>query len=276
MSKSSRILLAGAGNIAEALIRGWHTTKAVPPENITAINRSNQQQIRLLQENYGIQGFTGVDARQLVTENEVLVIAVKPKDVTQFLHSVRDSLTPEHIIVSVAAGISTTQMEQAAGLPVSVVRAMPNTGMAVLESATAVSYGQYCTDRARQLSQVLLGAVGTLSVVEERMMDAVTGLSGSGPAYLYYLAEAMQAAGTLLGLPEETAQQLVIQTMVGAAKMLQKGDYTAPELRDKVTSPNGTTYAGLQVLREGQFAELMIAAIDKAAKRAAELGLSSK
>lgn len=256
--------------MADSLIRGWLEAQVVPAKQVSVLNRSNQKRIEHLMETYGV--LPANQKEEAVSNCDILILAIKPHDILQFLQSIKGFLTERQLIISLAAGISTRQIEEAVGIDLAVVRAMPNTAAAVLESATALSYGRFCTPRAQEIASVLLGTVGTLSVVEESLMDAVTGLSGSGPAYFYYIVEAMQAAGKSLGLPEQVANQLVEQTLVGAAKMLHQGELPAAELRQRVTSPNGTTFAGIGVLEQGNFTDLMILAVAEAKKRATEMG----
>jgi pyrroline-5-carboxylate reductase len=268
-----KIAFLGAGSLAESLIRGLLTEGNVLAEEMYVMNRSNQERLQQLVETYGVVPFQ--EKREAVRQADVLVIAVKPNDVVSLLQEIAADVKENQVVVSFAAGVTIETIENQLGKNISVVRAMPNTSCAVLQSATAVSFSSGCDENAKQLAIELLSAVGTVSVIEESLMDAVTGLSGSGPAFFYYIVEAMLEAGVMLGMPEEIAKTLVVQTIYGAGCMLMKTGLPPAELRRQITSPNGTTQAGLEVLRTGEVNEWMIRAILRAAERSRELGQES-
>jgi pyrroline-5-carboxylate reductase len=268
------ILLLGAGSIAEAMIRGLTEADAVDADQIYVTNKSNEERLQFLQDRYGVKTLRNLDDEQgiaILQGADVVLLASKPHDIPRVLERIRGTIGSP-VVLSVAAGIPIELMERILGSSVQVVRAMPNTSCAVLSSATAVSYGRYCTPEAKQLAEAILSMLGTVSVVEEHLMDAVTGVSGSGPAYFYYMVEAMQQAAETLGLPPETARTLILQTLFGAGKMMQETGLDARELRRQVTSPNGTTMAGIRVFEEAHFKELVEQVIARAAERSRELG----
>jgi len=270
--QQKQILVIGAGSMAEAMIRGLIEGGAILPAQISVTNRCNTNRLSELQERYGVRTLEEVsDAPQVIRDASLVVIAVKPHDVLAVLHLLKHQLD-DQVLLSVAAGISTRHMEAIVGPRVQVVRAMPNTACAVLESATAVTYGQACTEEGREMARTVLSVLGTVSVVAEDLMDVVTGVSGSGPAYFYYMVEGMQDAAEALGLPKDIARQLVLQTLYGAGRMLQETGMDASELRRQVTSPNGTTMAGLRVFEQAEFTSVIRDVITSAAVRSGELG----
>ncbi|MFC4766694.1 pyrroline-5-carboxylate reductase [Effusibacillus consociatus] len=272
--QGKKILMLGAGAIAEAMIRGLTEGDALPAEHIVVTNRSNLDRLQDLQVRYEVsivKSVTDESGAEALASADVIILACKPHDVAQALEQIREKIS-NPIVLSVAAGIPAEMIESILGNNVQVVRAMPNTACAVLESATAVSYGQYCTEDTKQVAEAILSVLGTVSVVEEKLLDAVTGLSGSGPAYFYYMVEAMQQAAESLGLPADTARTLILQTLFGAGKMLQETGLDPQELRRQVTSPNGTTMAGIRVFQEANFKELVERVITRAAERSREMG----
>ncbi|WP_018130260.1 pyrroline-5-carboxylate reductase [Effusibacillus pohliae] len=272
--QDKQILLLGAGAIAEAMIRGLTEANAVDAAQITVTNKSNLDRLYDLRERYGVSVVENLETAEgaaVLAAADVLLIACKPHDVAHALERIRGKIG-DPLILSVAAGIATDLVESIVGKPVPVVRAMPNTACAVLESATAVAYGKYCSEQTKQLAESILSVLGTVSVVDETLMDAVTGLSGSGPAYFYYMVEAMQQAAESLGLPAHTARTLILQTLFGAGKMLQETGLDPCELRRQVTSPNGTTMAGIRVFEEANFKDLVQRVVTRAAERSREMG----
>jgi pyrroline-5-carboxylate reductase len=202
---------------------------------------------------------------------EVLVVAVKPGDAVDALASCADVLPEGALVLSIAAGVTLAALEAVApGHPV--VRAMPNTGALVGRGAAAIAAGSLATSLDLELCERILGNVGVVVRVPEAQLDAVTGLSGSGPAYIFLVAEAMIEAGVLVGLPRDTSDQLVRQTLLGAATLLTDGDATPESLRAAVTSPGGTTAAGLAVLEAHGVRAAFLEAVDAATRRSTELG----
>lgn len=213
----------------------------------------------------------GPSASWVVGDADVVVVAVKPGDVTEVLNGARSVLREDALVVSIAAGVAIAELEAAApGRPV--VRAMPNTPALRREGVAAISGGRHATDSHLATGRRLLGAVGTVVEVPEHLLDAVTGLSGSGPAYVFLLAEAMIEAGVLNGLSREVASVLVHGTIRGAGVMLTDSGESAEQLRAAVTSPGGTTAAGLRVLESRSVRSAVLEAVSAAADRSRELG----
>ncbi|MCY0875796.1 MAG: pyrroline-5-carboxylate reductase [Firmicutes bacterium] len=275
------IAFVGAGSITEALLRGMITTGTTLPSAIRVTNRSNRERRLMLAQTFGIRACDTVE--ETVREAGIIFLCMKPKDVAQSLSEIARFASPDALYISVAAGCSlalmmavieqTRQIEES---PTSrqprIIRAMPNTSCAVLESATAYALGPACTEHDAARAEHLLRAVGACYRMHEEQLDAVTGLSGSGPAYVYYLVEALTQAGIAVGLREDVTISLVTQTLVGAAAMLRQTDVTPAVLRERVTSPGGTTMAGIGVLEERGFKEAVRLAVIAATRRATELG----
>jgi pyrroline-5-carboxylate reductase len=209
-----------------------------------------------------------------VADSDVVIVAVKPADVGPTLAAALPALGEHALVVSIAAGVTIATLEAAApGRPV--VRAMPNTPALVGHGASAISAGTRATDDHLALAERVLGSVGTVVRVDEPALDAVTGLSGSGPAYVMLVAEAMIEAGVLVGLSRAVATRLVVETLVGSAALLAQGDATPEALRAAVTSPGGTTAAGLRVLEQHGVRAAFLDAVAAATRRSQELGSSS-
>lgn len=270
MLAGKRIVFLGAGSISEAIIKGLLETEAVAPRQITICNRHNHARLAALRERYGVA--IAADRRAEVAAADVVLIAVKPFDVAAALHQVGDAIGANHLVLSVAAGVTTPTIERRLAADVPVVRAMPNTSSFVQASATALCRGRWADDLHLALAQHLFAAIGTVATVEEAAMDAVTGLAGTGPAYIYYVVEALLAGGIAAGLDELTCRELLLQTVVGAAKMLQATGQPPADLRRQVTSPNGTTMAGIGVLEDGAVRDAFRRAVLRATERAGELG----
>ncbi len=204
-----------------------------------------------------------------------LVLAVKPQDVDALLAEMRPSITDAHLIVSVVAGVPTARIERALGTNVKVVRCMPNTPALFAEAITAIAPGAYADSADQDVAEALLAPVGKVVRVPENQLHAVTGLSGSGPAYFYFLVESMIEAVLHLGLPRNLAAELVIQTAVGSATMLRDSGEHPVQLREAVTSPGGTTIAAIRELEIHGVRAAVIAAIEAASNRSAQLGQSN-
>lgn len=270
MLEDKTIGILGAGSIAEALVQGVVAAGLVAPQQIVVTNRSNEERLAGLTARFGVR--TSLDKAFVAGTADLLVVACKPKDVSALLAEVGGRIRPGQVVLSLAAGVTTASLRKELAPGVHVVRAMPNTSCLVRESATAIAPGAGCSSDALALCRHLLGAVGNVVEVAEESMDAVTGLSGTGPAYIYLVLEAMVAGGVANGLTREVAADLAVQTVIGAARMLQQTGENPAVLRERVTSPGGTTMAGLGVLRDRGFSEALQAAIGRATERSRELG----
>lgn len=270
MLAAKEVGFLGAGAIAEALIRGMLEAKVVTPEQILVSNRANGERLQELSQRYGVRAAAG--RQEVVAQSDVLILACKPKDVAELLDEVGAGCRPQQILLSLAAGISTAFIAERVTPGVQVLRAMPNTSCQVGESATALCQGATVKPESLDLVRTILASVGQVHQVPEGQMDAVTGLSGSGPAYIYLVTEAMVQAGQELGLSPEVARALAVQTIKGAAQMLAETGAEPRLLREQVTSPNGTTAAGLEVLVQAGFSQALVRAIARATERSRELG----
>jgi pyrroline-5-carboxylate reductase len=264
-----RIGVLGAGNMGAAIMRGLLAAKYVKPEALCASDVSSDRLLQLKQE---LQIKTADSNQDLVKLADVVVLAVKPQTVVSVLDEIGDAWQADTLVVSILAGVSTATLEAKLPGSVRVVRAMPNTAAVALESATAVTRGTRATDADISTTLALFGCVGKAVEVPESMMDAVTGLSGSGPAFVLLAIEAMADGAVRVGMPRAMALQLAAQTFAGTARMLlQSGEHPAV-LKDRVTSPAGTTIAGLMELEAAGVRHAFAKAVARAAERAAELG----
>ena len=269
MSVDHTIAFVGGGNMARALIRGLVGTATVRADQIIAAD-PDESKLRTLEQELGIR-CTG-DNAEAVQEASVVVLATKPQVFAQLLPGVAAALAPDTLLISVAAGIPTGLIERALPAGTRVVRTMPNTPALVGAGATAIAAGSHATEEDLALAETLFRSVGISVRVPEAQLDAVTGLSGSGPAYVFAMIEALRDAGVREGLPEDTALQLASQTVFGAARLLRDGNESPEVLRERVTSPGGTTRAGLDALAAAGFAEAVLGAVRAATRRSVELG----
>jgi pyrroline-5-carboxylate reductase len=260
----------GAGNLTEAMVGGILKKGALLPGRIIVTNRGNGERLQDLRMRYGVR-VTKTKA-DVVRAADLVVLACKPKDVGALLAEVGDLFRPGQILLTAAAGVQTSLIASRLVEGVEVVRCMPNTSCLVGESATGIARGAGVSDEAMDRCKAILGTMGSVVAVDESQLDAVTGLSGSGPAYIYYLVEVLMQAGAAVGLDPQLARSLVLQTIKGAALMLESTGADPAVLREQVTSPGGTTQAGLTVLRERGFREALIACVGRATERAGEMG----
>ncbi|MBM3470208.1 MAG: pyrroline-5-carboxylate reductase [Armatimonadetes bacterium] len=258
----------GAGNMAEALISGLRSA-GMDGAQILATNRSRRERLDHLSASWGIR--VTPDKAEVCGSARVLVLAVKPGDLAQAAQGLRPHLVPEHLVISVLAGVRCSSVEHHLG-GASVIRAMPNLPAAVMASATALAYGQGVADEHRVAAVSLFNRLGKTVEVREEALDAVTAIAGSGPAYVYLFMEALIEAGAQAGLSPTVARDLALQTVYGAAKLVRETGGDPGDLRRRVTSPNGTTMAGLAALEEGGFAAAIGKAVRSATQRATALG----
>jgi len=269
MSVEHTIAFVGAGNMAGALIRGLIGTGTVPADRIIAAD-PDEGRLSALEADLEIRVTS--DNAEAVKEATVVVLSIKPQVFPQVLPGLSPALRPEALLVSIAAGISTRIIERAFPAGSRVVRTMPNTPALVGAGASAIAAGSHATEEDLELAEALFRSVGISVRVPEEQIDAVTGLSGSGPAYVFAMIEALRDAGAREGLPEETALHLASQTVFGAARLLLDEKEPPEVLRDRVTSPGGTTRAGLDALADAGFADAIFGAVRAATRRSVELG----
>jgi pyrroline-5-carboxylate reductase len=268
MSVDQTVAFIGAGNMAGALIRGLIGTGTVPADRIVAAD-PDRARLDALGSELGVR--TAEDNAQALRSADVVVLATKPQVFPSVLPALGASLRPDALVVSIAAGISTKIIEGSLPAGARVVRTMPNTPALVGVGATAIAGGKHATDADLALVETLFQSVGLCVRVPESQIDAVTGLSGSGPAYVFAMIEALRDAGVREGLSEETSLQLAAQTVLGAARLLFEQNEPPETLRERVTSPGGTTRAGLDALEASGFAEVLAGAVRAATRRSNEL-----
>ena len=267
--QDKRIAFIGAGNMGEALIKGLLQAGQVRPEQVIATDIRTDR-LDVIHKMYRIETLTNNE--EAATKAQILLLAVKPQVMDEVLTGLRGAVTEDHLLLSVAAGIRTAFIEARFSHPTRVVRIMPNTPALILAGASAITPGRHATEEDLKTTREVFEAVGRVVQVEEKLMDAVTGLSGSGPAYIFVLIEALADAGVQMGLTREVATLLAAQTVFGAARMvLESGEHPA-KLKDMVTSPAGTTVAGLHILEQAGFRGLLMEAVEAATRRSMELG----
>ncbi|CAN5890804.1 pyrroline-5-carboxylate reductase [soil metagenome] len=270
---SQSIGFIGAGNMAEALIRGLVRGDHVAANRIRA-SAPRRERLDELVTSYGIEVTS--DNREVARGAGIIVLSIKPQIMDKVLREIGDQVKPGTLVISIAAGVDTEAIETAFPEGVRVVRAMPNTPALVGAGATAVSAGKHASTDDLATAKAIFDAVGITVVLDEVHLDAVTGLSGSGPAYIFLILEALADAGGKVGLSRRNAQKLAAQTVMGSAKMLLETDEHVGRLKDMVTSPGGTAIAGLHTLEEGGLRTTLINAVETATKRARELGRGGK
>jgi len=269
---AQRIGFLGAGNMAGALIKGLLGSGKVAKDALIASDVREERLADLAKE-YGIR--TTQDNAALMAECSVIVLSVKPQVVDRVLVAHGGALRPDALLVSIAAGVSIDAMESRLPAGARVVRTMPNTAAIALAGATGIAGGTHATPADIALSKQLFEAVGRVAVLDESLLDAVTGLSGSGPAYIMLIIEALADGGVKVGLHRETALMLAAQTVYGSAKLLLETGQHPGALKDMVTSPGGTAIAGLHTLESGGLRRTLIDAVECATKRAEELGAAN-
>lgn len=270
MEMKQNIVFVGAGSMAEAMISGMLQKELFLPRQISVMNRSNHERLEELNKTYGVT--IGQSKQEMIKNAGIIILAIKPKDVAEVVLAIKDDITENQLIISVLAGVATTTITDLLNKDVAVVRAMPNTSATIGKSATALAVGMYANENHLLIARQLFDTIGIVTTVEEKDLHAVTGLSGSGPAYVYYLVEAMEKAADDIGLEKGIAKELILQTIIGAAEMLKSSPKQPATLRKEVTSPGGTTEAGIKVLEQFNFKEAMVSCIKRATVRSAELG----
>jgi pyrroline-5-carboxylate reductase len=267
--KGKRVGFLGAGNMGEAIIKGLLKTGLVP---VSAIGATDARSDRLDQvaAEYGIRAAASNAA--LVKESDVIILAVKPQVMRAVLKEISSAVDSTKLLVSIAAGVATRTLREHLGKPARLIRVMPNTPALVLEGVTAVARGEGLEAGDLETASELFGAVGRVVVLDEDALDAVTGLSGSGPAYVAIVIESLADGGVKMGLDRATAMTLAAQTVLGSARLILETGAHPGQLKDMVASPGGTTIAGIAALEEGGARRTFIAAVERATQRSRELG----
>ena len=266
----SQTAILGAGVMGETLLSGL--VRAGRRVDRLLVGEKRPERARELEERYGVAVVSNVEAARRA---ETVVLVVKPQDMGDLLDEIAGELRAGQLVVSLAAGTTTAFIESRVPDGVAVVRVMPNTPALVDEGMAAISPGSHCDDRHLAEAEGLMSSVGKVLRIPERQQDAVTAISGSGPAYIFFVVESMIEAGVHLGLPRVTATELVVQTLVGSAKMLREAGTHPVVLREQVTSPGGTTAAALRELEIHKVRAAFLAAMEAARDRSRELAEGS-
>lgn len=268
-----KISFYGAGSMAEAIVRGLINQKLTKPEQISMLNRQNAGRLNELSERYGVQTvLNGSTNEQFIQDADIIFLAMKPKDAVNAISAIKHLISDKQLIVSVIAGLSIASMERVLGRSAAIVRTMPNTSSTIGLGVTGISYSESVAEDQRKLAETMFASIGINAVVEESLQDSIVGVSGSGPAYVYFFMEAMMEAAEKLGLPADQAKELIVQTVLGAAEMVKTTGEEPAELRRKVTSPNGTTQAAIESMTASGLTEAVVRGMLRSAERAGEIG----
>ena len=267
--KGKKVGFVGAGNMGEALIKGLVESNLVPAESIHATD-VRLERLRELDRQYGIQ--VASDNETLVRQADIVILAVKPQIMESVLKEIAPAVTRRKLLISIAAGVSTAKMRAALGKDARLIRVMPNTPALVLEGVTAVAKAEGLEPGDLDIAGEIFSAVGRVVTLDESLMDAVTGLSGSGPAYIAVIIESLADGGVKMGLDRITAMTLATQTVLGAARLIRETGMHPGALKDMVSSPGGTSIAGISALEEGCIRTTIITAVERATLRSRELG----
>ena len=265
---NTRVAVLGAGKMGGILLQAFLKVNLFSPDLLHA-TVGHQERAIALSTQWGVDVST--DNRKAAEQADLILIGVKPYQVPDLLKEIKPALTPGKTIISFAAAVKTKDIEEGLGMEIAVVRAMPNTPAALGAGATALCRGRYVSQEQMELAKRTFETVGRFVVVDEKHMDAVTGLSGSGPAYVYIIIEALAEAGVKVGLPRDVATQLAAQTVFGSAKMVLETGYHPALLKDAVTTPAGCTVDGVLELEEGGLRVTLIKAVMRATARARQL-----
>jgi pyrroline-5-carboxylate reductase len=263
-----RVAVLGAGKMGGILLQAFLKQNLFAPEQIHA-TVGHAERALALSTQWGVDVTT--NNLEAVRQADLILLGVKPFQVPALMKEIAPALTPSKTLVSFAASVKTRAIEEMAGMEIAVIRAMPNTPAALGAGAAALCRGRFVRDDQMELAERIFETVGRTVVVDEKHMDAVTGLSGSGPAYIYIIIEALAEAGVKVGLPRETATLLAAQTTLGAAKMVLETGYHPALLKDAVTTPAGCTIDGILELEEGGLRVALIKAVMRATERAKQL-----
>lgn len=266
--QNKTIAFIGAGNMGEALIRGLLSANTVAPSRIIATDVRTER-LHFLEKTFGVRAIE--NSAEAAAGSNVIVLAVKPQQMGEVLDGLKSQITTSKLLVSIAAGVPTSRIEGEFPGKQPVVRVMPNMPALVGEGASALCGGRWASEEHLAIAEDILKAVGFTIRIEERLMNAVTALSGSGPAYIFLVAEAMMRSGVAMGLSENVALKLTLHTIFGAGKLALESSDLPEELRRKVTSPGGTTEAALKVMSERKLLQIFDEAIRAAEKRSNEL-----
>lgn len=272
MALRKKIAFLGTGNMAEAFVKGLLRAGTAAPDEILCSEPRPERRAEI-EQRYGVA--TTDDNLAAAAKSDIVVLSVKPQSMDELLEAIAPAIDHSKLVISIAAGVPIAAIARKLGAGVRIVRTMPNTPALVGAGATALARGAHATDADLEQARALFQAVGTTVVVEEPLLDAVTGLSGSGPAFVFLAIEALADGGVKVGLARPVAMALAAQTVLGSAKLvLETGEHPG-RLKDQVTSPGGTAIAGVHALEQGGLRAALMAAVEAATKRSKELGLKA-
>jgi pyrroline-5-carboxylate reductase len=268
MLQGKKIAVLGAGKLGETLIKGLLQAGVIEPGQVK-VTAGHQQRLQYISDRFSIQGT--LSNKAAVEDADIVILSVKPQVVPAVLAEVADAMRPSQLLISVAASVSTALIESRLSHPVPVVRAMPNTPCQLNKGMTGISAGKNATGEHTALARFVFDSVGRTVIADEKHMDAITGLSASGPAFIYIVIESLAEAGVKVGLPRDVATELAAQTVVGAGSMVLETAEHPAKLKDMVTTPAGCTIDGILELEDGGLRVTLIKAVVKATQRAKEL-----
>ena len=272
MTPQGKLGFIGGGRMGEALIQGILKSGITAPENILVTDPVAERRI-FLQEKYAVKAFDSTEDATVWSECKTVILAVKPQIMKDVLLGAKDRINDSHLLISIAAGIQSSFIDRnLAGSNCRIIRVMPNTPAFVLEAASALSQGPRATQEDLDTAVTIFNSIGKTIILDEKYFDAVTGLSGSGPAYVFTFVEALIDAGLKVGLNRPDAELLVMQTVLGSIKLAMNSKEHPAQLRAMVTSPGGTTIAGLHELEAAGFNGIIMDAVEAATERSKELG----
>lgn len=269
MKGLGKIAFIGAGNMAEAMLQGMLAGGICRAKDIFVTNKEDSRRLSYLKQRYGVN--TSAEKKEVIEDAALVLLLVKPQDMEEVLGEMSSLIDSSQLVVSMAAGISLPWLEKRLGPGIPVVRVMPNLPCQVKEGAAAVSMGTWARSRHKKLADKLLSPIGLVVHVKEELIDTITGLSGSGPAYVFMMISALADAGVQSGLTGEVAFPLAVQTVLGAAKLVKESGLDSSQLVQLTTSKGGTTLAGLQELEKGGFSAMVALAVKKAARKSKEM-----
>ncbi|HDI52151.1 pyrroline-5-carboxylate reductase [candidate division KSB1 bacterium] len=264
-----RIAIIGSGNMGKALLGGILKAKLTPPENIIATD-VHPGHLEKVEQQWKVK--TTTNNVEAVKFADVIILCIKPQTIREVLEEIKVALDPTQLIITIVAGIKTEMITEKIGKNNPIIRGMPNIAALVDEAAIAICSGKYANSTHMEMAKLIFDAVGEVVVVQEKLMDAVTGLSGSGPAYIYMVIEALTDGGVLMGLSREVATQLATQTVLGSAKLVRETGMHPAVLRDQVTTPGGTTITAIHDLESHGLRPMLISAVATATKKSQQLG----
>jgi len=265
---SRKIAFIGSGNMGSALFGGLLKSNLTNPENIL-VTDVFESRLKEVEEKWGVH--TSLNNHEAVKFADVIVLCVKPQALRSVLEEIKPDVRKDHLIITIIAGITTRTIAKFLGKKIPIVRVMPNTPAVVDTAATGVCLGEFAEEIHKEIACKIMGAVGIVEVVPENLMDVITGLSGSGPAYIYMVIEALTDGGVMMGLPRTVATKLATQTVLGSAKLVRETNVHPAVLKDQVTTPGGTTIQAIKELEESGLRPMLIRAVQTATEHSRKL-----